>query len=245
MAQRQTERKPRRGRPRKDGSTSVDQRAEILQTAVGLFTEKGFQRTSMTEIAHTSGLSQSSLYYWYANKAAIVQDLLVKNHLSNSFVESLRASGAPCTAQLYAVLVTDLKMLCTLPFDYYDLEHLAQTHRAEFQDFYDTYNQLCAGVKRIIEQGMEEGAFHASDPSAAAMAALTLNEGLQHRYRASRLDAEGASSTHTDPAIAHFNLDRFVHIGAEGSLRMLMHDQDFVDIKSTAERLIESSEAAD
>jgi AcrR family transcriptional regulator len=51
-------------------------RAEILRVALELFTRKGFEGTSIRDIAEALGVTKSSLYYHFANKEAIIRALL-------------------------------------------------------------------------------------------------------------------------------------------------------------------------
>jgi AcrR family transcriptional regulator len=50
-------------------------RTEILRIALELFTAKGFEGTSIRDIAEALGTTKSSLYYHFANKDAIVAAL--------------------------------------------------------------------------------------------------------------------------------------------------------------------------
>lgn len=58
---------------RTPGSITRDQ---ILKVALDLFTEKGFEGTSIREISDALGMTKSSLYYHFANKDAIVASLM-------------------------------------------------------------------------------------------------------------------------------------------------------------------------
>ena len=51
-------------------------RAEILRVALELFTERGFEGTSIRDIAEALGMTKSSLYYHFDGKEAIIQALL-------------------------------------------------------------------------------------------------------------------------------------------------------------------------
>jgi AcrR family transcriptional regulator len=51
-------------------------RAEILKVALDLFTEKGFEGTSIRDIADALGMTKSSLYYHFVNKDDIVASLM-------------------------------------------------------------------------------------------------------------------------------------------------------------------------
>lgn len=51
-------------------------RAEILRIALELFTAKGFEGTSIRDIAEALGVTKSSLYYHFSGKEAIIRALL-------------------------------------------------------------------------------------------------------------------------------------------------------------------------
>jgi AcrR family transcriptional regulator len=55
------------------GSTTRD---EILKVALTLFTEKGFEGTSIRDISDALGMTKSSLYYHFVNKDDIVASLM-------------------------------------------------------------------------------------------------------------------------------------------------------------------------
>jgi AcrR family transcriptional regulator len=56
--------------------TGAKTREEILRVALDLFTEKGFEGTSIRDIAEAVGMQKSSLYYHFANKDDIVASLM-------------------------------------------------------------------------------------------------------------------------------------------------------------------------
>ncbi|MGI3779155.1 MAG: TetR/AcrR family transcriptional regulator [Janthinobacterium lividum] len=65
------------GRVRRAGSET---RTEILRVALELFTARGFEGTSIRDIAEAMGVTKSSLYYHFASKEAIVRALLDSRH---------------------------------------------------------------------------------------------------------------------------------------------------------------------
>lgn len=219
----------KRGRPRKNGTVSSDQRGDIIGTAIRLFSEKGYQRTSMSEIARLSGMSQSSLYYWYQNKAAILQDILEQNHTSSRLAATLSHTPGSIPAHLYAVLYSDVLMLCALPFDYYDLENVASRHVEDFSDFFETYDRLLEDVGRIIESGIANGDFDTDGAGDAAFMALTLHEGIQHRFHHGNQPDEGCASA---------DMRRCAELAATMTIRALMRDPDIDTIREEAGELI-------
>lgn len=57
-----------------------DKRKAILKASAGLFAELGFDRTSMNQIAQGCGVSKALLYHYYANKDALLFDI-IRDHL--------------------------------------------------------------------------------------------------------------------------------------------------------------------
>lgn len=65
--------------PRAPGArgTGPDTRARILDAALTLFTDNGYDATSMREIAEQLGITKPALYYHFDSKEDIVRALLV------------------------------------------------------------------------------------------------------------------------------------------------------------------------
>jgi TetR/AcrR family transcriptional regulator, cholesterol catabolism regulator len=66
-----TDRRPNSAKA--DNLPDAERRIQILDEAATLFRERGFEATSMREIAARVGVSKPALYYWFPNK----DDLLV------------------------------------------------------------------------------------------------------------------------------------------------------------------------
>jgi AcrR family transcriptional regulator len=65
-----------KGDARMDGRRT-DTRARIRTVAMELFTEQGYDKTSMREIAERLGVTKAALYYHFQTKQDIVDDLFV------------------------------------------------------------------------------------------------------------------------------------------------------------------------
>lgn len=88
-------------RPRADDYD--DKRKAILKTSAALFAEHGFDRASMNQIAQGCGVSKALLYHYYANKDALLFDI-IRDHLDelNAAVEEAAMPAAPGEARLEA-----------------------------------------------------------------------------------------------------------------------------------------------
>ncbi|GAA2921029.1 TetR/AcrR family transcriptional regulator [Streptomyces mexicanus] len=69
--------------PAKNTSKSEQTRALILRTAMRLFQERGYDRTTMRAIATEAGVSVGNAYYYFAGKEHLIQgfyDLIAAEH---------------------------------------------------------------------------------------------------------------------------------------------------------------------
>lgn len=55
-----------------------NKRKKICDTAINLFVEKGFERTTIRDIADAGKFNSASLYYYFEDKEAILYDILIK-----------------------------------------------------------------------------------------------------------------------------------------------------------------------
>lgn len=75
-----------------------DTRSRIQQVAIELFAERGYEATSLREIAEALGVTKAALYYHFRTKEEII-DSLIEDQLAR--IEALIewAEGQPRTAQ--------------------------------------------------------------------------------------------------------------------------------------------------
>jgi AcrR family transcriptional regulator len=94
-------------------SKSQETRYQILQTALGLFRQRGFDATTMRDIAAAADLSLGAAYYYFASKEAIIQayydEVQAEHH--NRASEALAKSGQSLLDRLRVVFHTKLDIL--------------------------------------------------------------------------------------------------------------------------------------
>jgi AcrR family transcriptional regulator len=80
-------------------------RERLVETALSLFREHGYEATTMRLIASTAGVSQGSAYYYFDGKDALVQELYTRiQHEHRERALPLLRQGAPLAENLRAVL---------------------------------------------------------------------------------------------------------------------------------------------
>ena len=75
------------GRAAPPRAASEETRRQVLDTALGLFRERGFEETTMRDIAGRAGLSLGAAYYYFKSKEAIVgayYDYVQREHVTRA-----------------------------------------------------------------------------------------------------------------------------------------------------------------
>ena len=198
----------RRGRPRKAGTKGANPREHIIATAVKLFQERGYAKTSLSEIARQIGLDQSSLYYWFPSKEAILECIFNFDNLKD-FVNYTKTVQVSETVKLYSLIVSDVTKECELPFDFFELESLAHDNPERFVSLFECYREFYQAMVEIIEQGIQKGEFIECSADERAVTILSIIEGLQHHFHAKQrgeliLESSGYQvRNHTPEDIGH------------------------------------------
>jgi len=72
-------------------------RDDILQTALELFAQKGYENTSLEEIAHKIGITKPAIYYHFKNKQKLYNELFIVKfsnlnfEFKDSFEENIKS----------------------------------------------------------------------------------------------------------------------------------------------------------
>jgi len=88
-------------------------RRQILDTALELFRERGFEETTIRDIAGRAGLSLGAAYYYFKSKEAIVgayYDYVQQEHVARTR-EAFAVAGGDLRARLRAALHTKIDIM--------------------------------------------------------------------------------------------------------------------------------------
>jgi AcrR family transcriptional regulator len=145
-------------------------RHEIFHQVVNVFLKKGFQETSMREIAEAAGLGKSTLYDYFKTK----DDILVyffEDQLNDltEVAQKIAQKNIPASKRLNQIMKAHMEFLqankslfmkLTIEAQRLNLESQKQiqNERHAFQDL----------IRGLIEEGIREGTFRKVDPLVAA-----------------------------------------------------------------------------
>ncbi len=147
------------GRPRieprrREGTTP---RAEILDAAAELFTEKGYGSTSTRMIADAVGIRQASLYHHFGAKDDILDALLAGTISAPlELAERLAGSGAPAAVRLYALAWFDVSQLCAARWNLGALYLLPELRTERFAAFRERRDELRRHYETLAAAVMAE-----------------------------------------------------------------------------------------
>ncbi len=83
----------------------------ILEIALRLFRRRGFERTTMRDIAEAAGLSLGAAYYYYPSKEALVLAYYERQQAESEAMAAAVASTSDVRARLGAVIHGRLEQL--------------------------------------------------------------------------------------------------------------------------------------
>jgi AcrR family transcriptional regulator len=152
-----------------------NRRHEIFHKVVNVFLKKGFQETSMREIAEAAGLGKSTLYDYFKTK----DDILVyyfEDQLSDltEAAQKITMQNKSADKRLREVVKMHLEFLQANKSLFMKLSMEAQRLKPDSQKPIQvkrhTYQDL---IRALIDEGIREGAFRKVDSLLAARILIT------------------------------------------------------------------------
>lgn len=150
-------------------------RREIFKAAVHLFLEKGFNETSMVEIARAAGVGKSTLYDYFPTKDDILVSV-VEEEFEKLIAKAREIVNQPGGAQEKFTQITNAYLeYLAVNEDFYtklslEVQRLAQTSLERIQVKRHAYQDI---IRSLIDEGIQEGCFRPIDSLLAARVILS------------------------------------------------------------------------
>jgi AcrR family transcriptional regulator len=137
------------------------QKAKMLETARRLFWEKGYNATSMREIAVSYGCRPANIYNFFSDKEEILFEVLREEmeQIINPIKHLEKDDGTSPIEQLKFIIESHLKVTLSYRrsaktlFDV-ALDSLSPDKRKKIIDFRDTYDRI---IRKVIRRGIDSG----------------------------------------------------------------------------------------
>ena len=163
-------------------------RDNIIKTALRLFTQKGFFRTTMEDIATATGVAKGTVYLYFKDKQGLYTAAVEEqfDHLLNRLNEIDHSPGTPGEkmSNIADDLVDYVKSLRSgyLPIALEPPNFKGRTLRHIHAVIEPKLRQMTEILSGIINDGMERGEFRRVKPRLAAFHFLsTLREVFMHQ----------------------------------------------------------------
>jgi AcrR family transcriptional regulator len=158
---------------------------EILEAAAEMFLQRGYESTTISEIANSVGLLPSSLYHYARSKEELLYTVAKLTHEDNrSLLDLSTYEATRPSALVEEFVVRNLTYIAEHPAYVvtFDLEYrkLSDEHRAEIVRLRREFRHF---LTKLIKDGQQAGEIDASlDPKLTSIAILSLLNGVARWY---------------------------------------------------------------
>lgn len=157
----------------------------IRRAAARLFRTRGFNGTSMADLAAEVGITKSSLYHHFPSKQALLSEIIeLTMGRVTPLVEEVAGSPAPAAQRLHRALALHTKatlmdrdyVACFIEEGRYLAPEFMEAHLKKRDDYERNF-------RRILEDGIASGEFLPHDARISAMALLGMCNASVRWYR--------------------------------------------------------------
>lgn len=143
-----------------------ERKQEILDTAMRLFYEKGYEKTSITDIAKAIGVAQGLCYRYFPSKEALFDSAI--DQYAEELAEKFTIPQGNKVLSLKEVLETMPIMVETEDTNYYKVLHVVENKKFHDQLALKVCEKLLKPVTVLLENAQNNGEIHIDDIYAAA-----------------------------------------------------------------------------
>lgn len=151
-------------------------RENVLAAAVQLFAEYGYHAAPLRDIARIAGIQAASIYYHYANKEALLVEIM-QSHMQrlNANLERIVQEQSDPLQCLHKAIANHIRLHTTYKNEFFiidtEIRALEGDKRAEILALRDHYEVL---LQELLREGMEKGVFRQSDVKVASYAIIAM-----------------------------------------------------------------------
>lgn len=176
------------------GEKSLQKKRFILETARGVFMEKGYKSVTMKDIVEACEISRGGLYLYFSSTAEIFMEVLRMESEEADDVFSDSITEDATAADILALFLKEQKKellrkknnLAIATYEYYFGESVSKKDNILKRQF-DSAVKI---IEKLIEAGVENGEFDCDDCRGMARHIMFVLEGLKISSRTIGVTAE-------------------------------------------------------
>ncbi len=165
-----------------NSSKENQRREQILDAALRVIVEKGYEKSRMDDIVSTSGLSKGAIYWYYKSKKEVYLDLVnywVLNYSATlNHINGVNLPASQQLRELFQFFVRQYDSNASVfkaMVEFWALASRDADFRNKVQRVYSEFLNL---IERILTRGVEAGEFDALDTKIAALSIMVNIEGI-------------------------------------------------------------------
>lgn len=143
-----------------------ERKQEILDTAMRIFYEKGYEKTSIADIAKAIGVAQGLCYRYFPSKEALFDSAI--DQYANELVSRFSFPSDNDNITLKQIIETMPIMVETGEDNYYETFHVVENKKFHDQLTLRACEKLSKIVVKLLEQAKEKGEISIDDVQTAA-----------------------------------------------------------------------------
>jgi AcrR family transcriptional regulator len=147
--------------PRPD--VSKERKAQIIEAATRVFTERGFSHARMDDIVNESGLSKGTLYWYFESKEAIIVAIFDRffdweTAQMRKILAGERSAGDKLDELVQSTVdeLEDIQPLMPIFLEFWSLSLRNETINRAIKRYYRKFLDL---IEPILQQGIDQGEF--------------------------------------------------------------------------------------
>jgi AcrR family transcriptional regulator len=179
-------------------------RDQIINAAVELFYEHGYQRTTLDAVAQRLDVTKPFIYYHFKDKEEVLLEISRRSIVkaNEALADALEAKGSP-TQRLHRAIHTVMRAVIenqryTTIF-FREQKNLSEQSRTPLYEQHSRYDKLLVS---LLREGQRKGEFKVDDPGLCALAISGMTGWAYNWYRSDgRLSADQICTLMADMAL--------------------------------------------
>ena len=159
-----------------------ERRKQILDSALAVFSQKGFHASNVSDVAAHAGVSQGTIYWYFSSKEELFEAAIITFFTDfGAEMTTARQEGETASGKLRALarnmddFVVNAQQVFGAFLGYWAS---SQERQGSAQFWIDLLHGYTDGVQAIIEEGIKSGEFKEVDAGALGWAMAAAYDGL-------------------------------------------------------------------
>ncbi len=141
-----------------DGQTVPER---LIEVALELFAEKGFERTSVQDLVGAAGVTKGAMYHYFSSKDDLLHEIYARVlRMQTERLEKVAAQDLPIADRVHAavadVTATTIEHLQSTTIFFRSLHQLSDDNQREVRRERRRYHEM---FRAMVAQGQREGVF--------------------------------------------------------------------------------------